>query len=274
MEKSLLLLKQEISKLHLSANKSLGQHFLKSHHIAGEITSFGDLAGENILEIGPGTGMLTIAMVEAGAKHVIAIEKDDRAIPWLNDMEGRLEGKLSVLNADALTCDMSTFFSGEEYKIVANLPYNISVRLITKWLDESLSERARITQMVLMVQKEVANRICAKPGNKSYGALSVFCQLRADIRMGFNLPPQHFSPPPKVDSTVISITPVHGRYTNDILAKTERITKLAFQTRRKILKNNLKHLDGCSDVEQEVLHRRAEELSPEEFVKLAQQLQV
>lgn len=270
-------LRETISNFGLAAKKTLGQNFLLDLNITMKIArAAGSLDGVTVLEIGPGPGGLTRALLASGAKQVIAIERDERCLAALEQISDAYPGKLIPVMGDALSLDHRHVLTdagvdvgSEPVKIVANLPYNIATPLFTNWIGVE-PWPPFWTGMVLMFQKEVAQRIVATPSDKAWGRLGVFSSWRTQSQIAFDLPPQAFSPPPKVTSSVVMIHP----RTEPLAAqqsKLERVTQAAFGQRRKMLRQSLKQLGG-----QELLDRvgisgtrRAEELSLEEYVKLA-----
>lgn len=269
-------LREIISRYDLGAKKALGQHFLLDLNITRKIARLADArAGDRILEIGPGPGGLTRALLEAGA-DVVAIERDARCIEALGELRGALPGELTVIEGDALVVDEKTLAGGGAVKIVANLPYNISTELLIKWLRANHSSAPPLwSVMALMFQKEVADRILAAPGSKNYGRLSVIAQATSLPSRGFDLPARAFTPPPKVDSTVVLFRPSSAAF-NEI-GPLERVTQAAFGQRRKMLRSSLKSVFGDAlapalATAGAVETARAEELTVDQFKRLAQAL--
>ena len=201
-------LRDVIERYELGAKKSLGQHFLLDLNMTRKIARAASVgAGDLVLEIGPGPGGLTRALLETGAQ-VVAIERDHRCIEALGDVAAAFDNRLEVIEADALAADETTLLGARApVKIVANLPYNISTELLIKWLKAG---PALWSVMALMFQKEVADRILAAPGSKAYGRLSVMAQAASHPSRAFNLPARAFTPPPKVDSTVAVFEPAQA----------------------------------------------------------------
>jgi 16S rRNA (adenine1518-N6/adenine1519-N6)-dimethyltransferase len=231
----------------LWAKKSLGQYFLLDLNITRRIAkAAGDIAGKAVIEVGPGPGGLTRALLEAGADPLIAIEKDARFLPLLEPLVKWSEGRLRIVHGDALEVDEASFLppsTGEVSpkatmgtKIISNLPYNIGTPLLVKWLKAG----AWRGDMILMFQKEVAQRIVAKPGSASYGRLAVLAQARCAARLEFVVGPRAFTPPPKVASAIVSLTDLADPYPH--LDALERVTAAAFGQRRKMLRSALKSL--------------------------------
>lgn len=232
-------LKQTIDAHGLATRKSLGQHFLLDANIIRRIASYaGDLSGVTAIEIGPGPGGLTRALLESDAAKIVVIEKDERCLPILGQLQDVSRGRMEIVRDDALRHDLLRYPAPR--KIVANLPYNVGTEMLIHWLENIASDSSAYASMTLMFQKEVAERICAEHGSKEYGRLSVFAQWLCEIRYDMELPPGAFSPPPKVSSAVVTLTP-HAKPLFD--AKKETLEKLlmkAFGQRRKMLRSALK----------------------------------
>lgn len=218
----------------LKADKSLGQHFLLDLNLTRSIARLASpLEAFHVAEVGPGPGGLTRALLLEGAASVLAIETDARFLPPLDDM-ARASERLSIHHGDALKLDMTDALPAPR-KIVSNLPYNIGTKMLVNWL----SAKPRFwEQMVLMFQLEVAQRICAQPGNSAYGRLAVLCQSVGECRIAMEVPARLFSPPPKVDSAVVVIDPLDAPY-HDLKALGD-LTRAAFGQRRKMLRASLK----------------------------------
>jgi 16S rRNA (adenine1518-N6/adenine1519-N6)-dimethyltransferase len=264
-------LREVIAKHGLSASKALGQNFLFDSQLLGRIAAIpGDLAGAEVLEIGPGPGGLTRALLTAGAQ-VTAIERDARCLPALAELADAFPGMLRVIGGDALAIDARALFAAPPH-IVANLPYNVGTALFVGWLSADWLPWWR--SLTLMFQKEVADRIVAQPGGAAYGRLAVLAQWRANVRIAMPVHRSAFTPPPKVMSAVIHLTPRHAPG-NVRLATLERLTAAAFGQRRKMLRQSLKSVPGALDA-LAVLGidetRRAETVSVDEFVALARQV--
>jgi len=262
-------LRETIARHGLDARRRLGQHFLLDLNLTRRIArAAAPLDRGTVIEVGPGPGGLTRALLLEGAARVVAIEVDPRALEALAELEGAAQGLLRVIEADALTVDPATLGPAPR-RIVANLPYNISTPLLVRWLRAADA----ITDMVLMFQKEVVDRLVAVPRSKDYGRLSVLAQHVCEVRRLFDVPPSAFVPPPKVTSSVAQLTPrpVDQRLAD--LAPLERVTAAAFGQRRKMLRGSL---SGIFDDPVSVLQglglsptARAEELSVADFVRLA-----
>ena len=259
-------LREGLAAAGLGARKSLGQHFLLDLNLARKIASLaGDVEGRTVLEVGPGPGGLTRALLSAGAT-VVAVEKDSRFFPLLEPLTAITGGRLTLVRADALDFDEGSLPRGA--LIVANLPYNVATPLLVKWLVGPLQPAC----MVLMFQKEVAHRIVANPGVKDYGRLSVIAQVVCEARIVLEVPARAFTPPPKVDSAVVRLTPRADRPAPDILADLQRLTAEAFGQRRKMLRSSLRPLGGqalceAANVDPDA---RAETVPPKKYLDLVE----
>ena len=216
----------------LAAKKKLGQHFLLDLNLTRKIArSAGDLSTGSVIEVGPGPGGLTRAILQCGATHVVAIEKDPRCVEALAPLVEAAGGALTILSEDATTVAAATLGAAPR-RIIANLPYNVGTPLLIGWLRDA----AAIQSMTLMFQKEVAERICAEPGEAQYGRLSVLCNWRCETEYLFTLPARAFTPPPKIDSAVVRLTPHETvPYAGDI-DDLQSVTAAAFGQRRKTLR--------------------------------------
>ena len=237
---------REVLEIHgLAARKSFGQHFLFDLNLTRKIARLaGPFDGGVVIEVGPGPGGLTRALLEAGAR-VIAVEKDDRFLPILADLAEAAEGRLTVVHADALTIDEAALIAqhapeSAAARVVSNLPYNVGTPLLIKWL----TGRFRPQRMTLMFQKEVADRIVAAPGSGAYGRLSVIAQATCETSMTMTVPARAFAPPPKVDSAVVTLASRPDRPSPILLAALQVVTAAAFGQRRKMLRSSLKPLGG------------------------------
>ncbi len=272
MSNGLPPLREVISSHGLSARKSLGQNFLLDLNLTRKIArSAGSLEDHDVLEIGPGPGGLTRALLMEGARRVIAVEKDQRCVAALEDIARAYPGRLTILQGDAKDLDVSPHLDGPT-RIVANLPYNIATELLIRWLQPNMWPPFW-SSMTLMFQREVAERIVATPAQKSYGRLSVAANWRCDTRIALQLPPGAFTPPPKVSSSVVHFQRLQdARFPADP-NRLERIVALAFNQRRKMLRSSLKGLGPDIADKLEGLGvdptRRAETLSLEEFCKIS-----
>jgi len=262
-------LRETIARHGLDARKRLGQHFLLDLNLTRRIARAATpLDQGTTIEVGPGPGGLTRALLLEGAARVVAIEVDPRALEALAELEGAAQGLLQVIEADALTVDPATLGPAPR-RIVANLPYNISTPLLVRWLRAADA----ITDMVLMFQKEVVDRLVAAPRSKDYGRLSVIAQHVCEVRRLFDVPPSAFVPPPKVTSSVARLTPRPSDQRLADLAPLERVTAAAFGQRRKMLRGSLSSIfaDPVPVLQGLGLSptARAEELSVADFVRLA-----
>jgi 16S rRNA (adenine1518-N6/adenine1519-N6)-dimethyltransferase len=264
---------REVIRAHgLSASKALGQNFLFDEQLLDRIAAIpGDLAGRAVLEIGPGPGGLTRALLRAGAR-VTAIERDQRCIPALAELQAAFPGRLRVVEGDALATDHAQVI-GENFAVVANLPYNIGTALFTRWLTPPIWPPAW-TSLTLMFQQEVARRIVAAPGSGEYGRLAVLAQWRSTPRLAMKVHRSAFTPPPKVMSAIVHVKPATAP--EGVRAATlERVTEAAFGQRRKMLRQSLKGVDGALAALESLgidNTRRAETLAVSDFVALARAL--
>lgn len=268
MTQSLPPLREVIARHGLSARKALGQNFLLDEQLLGRIAAVpGDLAGKDVLEIGPGPGGLTRALLRAGAK-VTAIERDRRCLPALSELSAFFPGRLHIIEGDALAIPLEEMLPPGG-AIVANLPYNIGTQLLTGWLSSGWPPRW--SSLTLMLQQEVAERLVANPGTSAYGRLSVLAQWRAHARIAMRVNRAAFTPPPKVMSAVVHIVPGEAPASADA-ATMEKLTRLAFGQRRKMLRQSLKTWPQALVALEPVgidPARRAETLSVDDFVSLA-----
>ena len=268
-------LREVIRRHELSARKSLGQNFLLDLNLTARIArAAGSLETHTIVEIGPGPGGLTRALLALGARRVIAVERDERALAALAEIAERYPGRLEVVAADALEFDPVPMLNGERAKIVANLPYNIATALLTGWLGTE-PWPPWYDAMVLMFQREVAERIVATVDDDAYGRLAVLAGWRSEARIMFDVAPTAFVPPPKVTSSVVRLGPRPEPAPCE-LRMLERVTEAAFGQRRKMLRQSLKslgadaaRLTAAAGVD---LTRRAETVPVAGFVAMAREL--
>ena len=269
-------LRAVIAEHGLSARKSLGQNFLLDLNLTAKIArQAGDLTGCDVLEIGPGPGGLTRGLLSEGARRVVAVEKDSRCIPALRQIAEAYPGRLEIVEGDALAIDARALLNAP-IRVAANLPYNVGTELLVRWLTPP--EWPPYWQsLTLMFQREVADRIVAQPGSKAYGRLAVLAQWRSTARIALALPPEAFTPPPKISSAVVHLEALpEPRFPADpaILSRT---VAAAFNQRRKMLRASLKGL--APDIEDRLQAagikptERAEQLSLEEFCALARTLE-
>ena len=265
-------LRETIARHGIAARRSLGQDFLLDLNLTRRIArAAGDLAGMTVVEVGPGPGGLTRALLETAAERVVAIERDPRCIAALAELSAAYAGRLTVVEGDALAIDAANAggADGRPRAIVANLPYNIATPLLLGWLRQ-IDAFASLT---LMFQKEVAERLAATPRRHAYGRLTVITQWLCDVRLLFDIAPQAFVPPPKVTSTVVRLVPRDTPLAAAEFAVLERVTQAAFGQRRKMLKGALRRLvaDPAALLATSGIDptARAEELSVEQFCALA-----
>jgi 16S rRNA (adenine1518-N6/adenine1519-N6)-dimethyltransferase len=273
---SLPPLREVIRALGLSAKKSLGQNFLLDFNLTRRIArAAGPLEGVTIVEVGPGPGGLTRALLLEGAAQVVAIEKDERCLPALADVAARYPGRLDVLTADAREVDYGLLSVAPPVRIVANLPYSVATPLLISWL-KTAPWPPWFDRLVLMFQREVALRIVATPGGKDYGRLAVLSQWRTAARMLFSIPAEAFTPRPKVDSAVVELVPRPAPAPPCDVSQLERVTAAAFGQRRKMLRSALRQISPDSEALLEGLgidpKARAEELAVREFCRIANAL--
>ncbi|MBW4984865.1 16S rRNA (adenine(1518)-N(6)/adenine(1519)-N(6))-dimethyltransferase RsmA [Mameliella sp. CS4] len=234
-------LREVIAQHQLSARKSLGQNFLLDLNLTARIARVaGDLSETDVLEVGPGPGGLTRGLLAEGARKVLAVEKDRRCLPALAEIAAAYPGRLEVIEGDALEIDPSQHLAAP-YAICANLPYNVGTELLVRWLTPRDWPPAW-KSLTLMFQKEVAERIVAEPGSKAYGRLALLAQWRCEARIALTLPPEAFTPPPKVSSAVVHLTALPAPRFEADAKVLERVVAAAFNQRRKMLRAALKGL--------------------------------
>ncbi|WP_275790156.1 16S rRNA (adenine(1518)-N(6)/adenine(1519)-N(6))-dimethyltransferase RsmA [Pararhizobium gei] len=263
-------LRDVIQRHGLDARKALGQNFLLDLNLTQKIArTAGPLEDVTVIEVGPGPGGLTRAILSLGAKKLIAIERDARCLPALAEISDHYPGRLTVIEGDALKIDLEDLGIDGSVRIIANLPYNVGTQLLINWLLPKAWPPFYLS-MTLMFQREVGLRIVATADDDHYGRLGVLCGWRTHARMAFDVPPQAFSPPPKVTSSVVHLEPIENPIPCSAAAL-EKVTMAAFGQRRKMLRQSVKSLGG------EVLlakagidpQRRAETLTVDEFCRLA-----
>jgi 16S rRNA (adenine1518-N6/adenine1519-N6)-dimethyltransferase len=262
-------LREVINTFNLRADKSLGQHFLLEPGLLARIAAAaGDVTGLNVVEIGPGPGGLTRALLETGAAHVTAIEFDPRAVAAITALAG-LTDRLTIIQGDAMKADIPALVPAPRV-IIANLPYNIGTPLLVRWLHQA----AAYQSMTLMFQQEVAERISAPPDTGAYGRISVLSQWLCEVDLQMHIPAGAFAPPPKVDSALVRLVPHAVQPSAIELRAMERLTAAAFGQRRKMLRGSLKGLGGAELLEAAGIDpaRRAETLSVAEFETLMREL--
>ena len=266
-------LKDVISKYEIRAKKSLGQNFLLDLNLTSKIARYaGNLKQSDVLEIGPGPGGLTRSLLNEGARQVVSIEKDNRCIAALEEIQSLFPGRLRLLQGDALSMNVTQYLT-DPIKIIANLPYNIGTELLIRWLN-STNWPSFWQSMTLMFQKEVANRIVARPGSKAYGRLSVMSQWRCNTKIAFNIPATAFTPPPKVESAVVHFEALHEPRFPAEVDKLEFVVSKAFNQRRKMLRGALK--GHFINVEEGLFSigvlptKRAENITVQEYCAMSQ----
>lgn len=265
-------LREVIARHGLSASKALGQNFLFDEQLLGRIAAIpGNLSGAAVLEIGPGPGGLTRALLRAGAR-VTAVEMDERCLPALAELSDAFPGKLTVIHGDAMKLDHDTLM-GEPYAVASNLPYNVGTALFVKWLGGQ-AWPPLWTSLTLMFQQEVAQRIVSAPGNSKFGRLAVLAQWRAAATLSMKVHRSAFTPPPKVMSAIVHVTPTD--MPAGVTFKTlEQLTAAAFGQRRKMLRQSVKSISGALEALDRLgvdPTRRAETLSVAEIVGIAREL--
>ena len=258
----------------LMAKKALGQNFLLDSNITDKIIrlslekqNLNDFAHADVFEIGPGPGGLTRAILKANPKELTVVEMDDRCIAIMEEIKALVGERLEIINGDALKIDFSKLGNAPRH-IISNLPYNISVPLLTGWL----MDISNFSSLTLMFQKEVADRITATPGNKNYGRISVLAQLLCKIERLFDLNPNCFVPAPKIWSSVLLFQPLGNDISKENIKKLEQLTALAFGQRRKMIRQSLKSIPGIEAALEKLEipnSWRAEQLSPQQFLSLA-----
>jgi len=265
-------LKDVISRHQLRAKKSLGQNFLLDLNLTSKIARYaGNLDQFDILEIGPGPGGLTRSLLHEGARKVVAIEKDNRCIKALAEIQATFPGRLKLLQGDALSTNASEHLA-DPVRIIANLPYNIGTELLVRWLT-SKTWPSFWQSMTLMFQKEVANRIVASPGSRAYGRLSVMSQWRCDTKIAFNVPASAFTPPPKVESTLVHFESLKEPKFPAEVEVLEFVVSKAFNQRRKMLRGALKGY--FQNVEEALVSigvlptKRAEDITVQEYCAMS-----
>jgi 16S rRNA (adenine1518-N6/adenine1519-N6)-dimethyltransferase len=255
-----------VREFDLKADKSLGQHFLLDPNLLGAIAArAAPLAGLNVVEIGPGPGGLTRALLDSDAAHVTAVEFDTRAVRAIEALAAEAQGRLTIIEADALRQDLTALVPAPR-AVVANLPYNVGTPLLVSWL----AQAGAFTAFTLMFQLEVAERICAAPDTEAYGRLAVLSQWLCETAIVMHIPAAAFAPPPKVDSALVRLIPRPHQPDRVKFRAMERVTAAAFGQRRKMLRGALKSLGGEALLREAEIDpvRRAETLSVAEFVRL------
>jgi 16S rRNA (adenine1518-N6/adenine1519-N6)-dimethyltransferase len=260
-------LREALERHGLLARKSFGQHFLLDLNITRKIARLAEVGqGDTVIEVGPGPGGLTRALLETGAK-VVAVEKDSRFLPLLGELADAADGRLTLVEGDALRADMAALAQGGPAHMVSNLPYNVGTQLLINWLTGPF----RPLSMTLMFQKEVADRIAAQEDDDAYGRLAVLSQTVCTARVVMDLPARAFTPPPKVASAVARLVPLEPAPDKALVSALERVTAAAFGQRRKMLRSSLKPIGGGALCEAAGIDpdARAETISIEGFQALA-----
>ena len=268
-------LRDVIASHGLDAKKSLGQNFLLDLNLTSKIARLaGDISGHDVLEVGPGPGGLTRGLLAAGARRVVALEKDPRCMAALAQIAAAYPGRLDVFNADALDFDIRGQLTGP-VRVVANLPYNVGTELLVRWLTPK-DWPPFWSSLTLMFQKEVAERIIAKPGTKAYGRLGILAQWKSNPSVVMELPPEAFTPPPKVHSAIVHLEALAEPRFPAPAGLLSSTVAMAFNQRRKMLRSSLK--SAAPDIETALRDAgleptaRAEEISLEGFCALARRL--
>ncbi len=261
-------LREVIRRFDLDARKKFGQHFLLDENLTAKIArQAGDLAGRSVIEVGPGPGGLTRALLATAAERVVAVEVDPRAAALVRELAEGFPGRLSLVEGDAVSLDLRMLAPAPR-QIVANLPYNVATPLLIGWLRQAEAWE----RLTLMFQLEVAERIAAAPDTAAYGRLSVLAQFVCEVGLLMRIPPAAFVPPPKVYSAVVGFVPRASQPTAAIFAAMERVTAAAFGQRRKMLRSSLRELGGEALLGRCGIdgERRAETLTVGEFARLAE----
>ncbi|MEM9354978.1 MAG: 16S rRNA (adenine(1518)-N(6)/adenine(1519)-N(6))-dimethyltransferase RsmA [Pseudomonadota bacterium] len=272
-----------IRRFELRAKKSLGQNFLLDLNLTRKIAGLcGPLAGQTVIEIGPGPGGLTRSLLFEGADRVVAVERDARCLPALEVISEHWPGRLHVMSGDALMISLSELAlligdnEHKRFRIISNLPYGIATKLLVGWLERSVWPPP-FSSMALMFQREVAERIVAKPGTKAYGRLAVLSQWSCQVAIGLRLPASAFTPPPKVDSAVVTFVPREIRQPEASAVMVGRVTAAVFGQRRKMLRSSLRQLTLLPEQLLEEVGLapdiRGEQVSVEDFARLAVRLE-
>lgn len=269
-------LREVINAHGLIADKKFGQNFLLDSNITDKIARHADkacggFADKNVIEIGPGPGGLTRSLLKAGAKSVTAVEFDPRAVGVLQDLKKVAQGRLEIIEADALQTDLKSLVDGPRV-VVANLPYNIATPLLLGWLKQLREDASSYDALILMFQKEVAQRIVAQVGDKAYGRLAVMSNWICSTKKLFDLSPAAFTPPPKVTSSVVQFVPKILDADAPRFGDVEAVTAAAFGQRRKMIRSSLKDYVDAVDACGLNSELRAENLSGEAFISLAQKI--
>ncbi len=262
-------IRQLLRHFNIQPNRKLGQNFLLDSDIPEQIMQIcGDLSGKTVVEIGPGIGSLTRFLLASQAEKIIAVEFDHKCYAILQDLAQLSAGRLQLINADALQVQLHTLQTAP-FNIIANLPYNIGTKLILNWLEEL----PLVESITVMLQKEVSERLAAVPGSKAYGSLAILTQWLCEVIIHFDVAPENFMPPPKVTSSVLTLRPRTQRLYECEQEHLEKVTRCAFNQRRKMIKSSLKQLfaDPGAALEAAGINPmlRPEEVTIEQFCQLA-----
>ncbi|WP_180901540.1 16S rRNA (adenine(1518)-N(6)/adenine(1519)-N(6))-dimethyltransferase RsmA [Martelella soudanensis] len=266
-------LREVLAAHELNAKKALGQNFLLDLNLTQKIArTAGDLAGAHVIEVGPGPGGLTRAILSLGVEKLTVIERDERCLPALREIAAHYPDRLEIISGDALKTDFAALAGNNPVRIISNLPYNVGTQLLVNWLLPG-AWPPYWQSLTLMFQKEVAQRIVAEAGDNHYGRLGVLAGWRTEAHIAFDVPPQAFTPPPKVTSSVVHLTPRAEPLPVSAPAL-EKVTQAAFGQRRKMLRQSLKSLGGEALLAKAGIDptRRAETLDIAEFCTLAENL--
>lgn len=261
-------------KYDIKPLRKYGQNFIFDYSLCEKIVRSSPINNDSIaLEIGPGIGGLTRAIIEAKPKFLTIIETDSRCISLLKDLTSLCKTNINIIEGDALEFDIQSLLnnSSEKIDIISNLPYNIGTELLIKWLKSYES----IKSITIMLQREVVNRICAKPDSKEYGRLSVISQLLCKVEKCFDVSPKAFYPEPKVHSAIVKLVPINSNISSELIEQIESVTKLAFGQRRKMLKSTLGTIHGSSDLFHELninMSLRPENLKPIDYLAISKYL--
>ncbi len=267
-------LREVIAAHELRATKALGQNFLLDMNITDKIArQAGDMSLHTVIEIGPGPGGLTRSLLRAGAGKVMAIEYDRRAVVALQSLVEASQGRLQVIEGDALATDIMALAPTGPRMIIANLPYNIATPLVIGWLKKLREDPGFVDRMLLMFQREVSDRLTAPSGGKEYGRLGVVAQWLCEVKRAYDLPPSAFTPAPKVSSAVVSFTPRRFAAAQPAFETVEKITAASFGQRRKMLRSSLGEYAKLLEITGIQGDLRAEQLPVADFIKLAQALE-
>ncbi len=267
---SLPPLRDVIARHDLRAEKKLGQNFILDRNVTDKIArAAGDLSAVTVFEIGPGPGGLTRSILGAGAKRVIAVEFDPRAVAALQELAAAADGRLEIVQGDALKTDLSALAPDGKRAVIANLPYNIATPLLLRWLEQIHADQNTFSFLLLMFQKEVAMRLTAKPGGKDYGRIGIITQWLCRARRCFDLPPSVFVPAPKITSSIVLLEPLPFAAAKPSFKTLEALTAAGFGQRRKMIRTSMKDYLGVLKELNIDETLRAEQLSVDDFVRIA-----